>query len=264
MKKYLVIGNPIDHSLSPKLHNFWIKQNNINAIYNKKKINDDEIKNLILEIRENKISGINVTVPFKNKVIPFLDELSLGAKHTQSVNTIFMKDNKVIGDNTDIGGFESAIKKLDFNLSNKTAFVLGAGGVVPSIIYALIKMGVSNILVSNRTESRAEKIKKLFNNIQIVTWGEIPEFDIIINGTSVGLNNDDQISLDFSNVGKNKLFYDVIYNPDQTNFLKTAKKLGNKFENGKLMFIFQALLSFKIWHNLEPAVNEKTIKLLDT
>ena len=263
MKKYLVIGNPIDHSLSPKLHNFWINQNNINAIYDKKKLNGDEIKNLILEIKENKISGINVTVPFKNKVIPFLDELSLGAKQTQSVNTIFMKDNKVIGDNTDIGGFESAINKLNFDLSNKTAFVLGAGGVVPSIIYALVKMGVSNILVSNRTESRIENIKKLFNNIQIVSWGEIPEFDIIINGTSVGLNNDDQIGLDFSNVGKNKLFYDVIYNPNQTNFLKTAKKLGNKFENGKLMFIFQALLSFKIWHNLEPAVNEKTIKLLD-
>ena len=135
--------------------------------------------------------------------------------------------------------------------------------MVPSIIYALVKMGVSNILISNRTESRTENIKKLFNNIQIVTWGEIPEFDIIINGTSVGLNNDDQIGLDFSNVGKNKLFYDVIYNPNQTNFLKTAKKLGNKFENGKLMFIFQALLSFKIWHNLEPTVNDKTIKLLD-
>jgi len=263
MKKYLVIGNPIDHSLSPKLHNFWIKQNNINAIYDKKKLNDDEIKNLIFEIRENKISGINVTVPFKNKVIPFLDELSLGAKKTQSVNTIFMKDNKVIGDNTDIGGFESAIKKLDFDLSNKTAFVLGAGGVVPSIIYALVKMGASKILISNRTESKAENIKKLFNNLQIVSWGEIPEFDIIINGTSVGLDDNEQIDLDFSNVGKNKLFYDVIYNPNQTNFLKTAKKLGNKFENGKLMFIFQALLSFKIWHNLEPTVNEETIKLLD-
>ena len=174
MKKYLVIGNPIDHSLSPKLHNFWIKQNNIDAVYNKKKLNNDEIENLIFDIRKNKISGINVTVPFKNKVIPFLDELSLGARQTQSVNTIFMKDNKVIGDNTDIGGFESAINKLDFDLSKKTAFILGAGGVVPSIIYALLKMGVSKILISNRTETKAENIKKLFNNIQIVSWGEIP------------------------------------------------------------------------------------------
>ena len=263
MKKYLVIGNPIDHSLSPKLHNFWIKQNNIDAIYNKKKLNNDEIENLIFDIRENKISGINVTVPFKNKVIPFLDELSLGARQTQSVNTIFMKDNKVIGDNTDIGGFESAIKKLDFDLGNKIAFILGAGGVVPSIIYALLKMGVSKILISNRTKAKAENIKKLFNTIQIIPWGEIPEFDIIINGTSVGLDNNDQIDLDFSKVGKNKLFYDVIYNPNHTNFLKTAKQLGNKFENGKLMFIFQALLSFKIWHNLQPEVNEETIKILN-
>ena len=153
--------------------------------------------------------------------------------------------------------------KLNFDLSNKTAFILGAGGVVPSIIYALFKMGVSKILISNRTEIKAENIKTLFNNIQIVSWGEIPEFDIIINGTSVGLDNNDQIGLDFSKVGKNKLFYDVIYNPNQTNFLKTAKQLGNKFENGKLMFIFQALLSFKLWHNLEPEVNDKTIKLLD-
>ncbi len=263
MKKYLVIGNPIEHSLSPKLHNFWIKQNNIDAIYNKKKLNIDEIKNLILDVRKRKISGINVTVPFKNKVIPFLDELSLGAKQTQSVNTIFMKDDKVIGDNTDIGGFESAIRKLNFDLTNKTVLILGAGGVVPSIIYALIKMGASKILISNRTKTKAENIKKLFNNIQIISWGEIPDFDLIINGTSVGLNNNDLIDLDFSKVGNNKLFYDVIYNPDRTNFLKTAKKLGNKFENGKFMFIFQALLSFKLWHNLEPTVNEETIKLLN-
>jgi shikimate dehydrogenase len=80
----------------------------------------------------------------------------------------------------------------------------------------------------------------------------------------VGLDNNDQIGLDFSKVGKNKLFYDVIYNPNQTNFLKTAKQLGNKFENGKLMFIFQALLSFKLWHNLEPEVNDKIMKLLDS
>ena len=97
-----------------------------------------------------------------------------------------------------------------------------------------------------------------------MSWGEIPDFDLIINGTSVGLNNNDLIDLDFSKVGNNKLFYDVIYNPDRTNFLKTAKNLGNKFENGKFMFIFQALLSFKLWHNLEPEVNEETIKLLNS
>ena len=94
MKKYLVIGNPIEHSLSPKLHNYWIKENNIDAIYDKKKLNEHELKNIVSEVKEEKINGINVTVPFKKAVIPFLDELSLEANETQSVNTIYLQDGK--------------------------------------------------------------------------------------------------------------------------------------------------------------------------
>ena len=110
MKKYLVIGNPIDHSLSPKLHNYWIKNNNINAIYEKKKLDGNEIKNLILEIKKKKLDGINVTVPFKKTVIPYVDRLSLEAERTQSVNTIYLDKDKVVGHNTDVSGFELGIK----------------------------------------------------------------------------------------------------------------------------------------------------------
>ena len=163
MKKYLVIGNPITHSLSPKLHNYWIKQNNIDAIYDKKKLNENELYNLILDVKERNISGINVTVPFKNSVIPFLDELSDESNKTQSVNTIYLKDKKIIGHNTDIEGFENAIKKINFDFKNKKIFILGAGGVVPSIIYASMKMGSSEIIISNRTEEKAEKIKNIFS-----------------------------------------------------------------------------------------------------
>ena len=106
MKKYLVIGNPIQHSLSPKLHNHWIKENKINATYDKKQLNNNDIEEIIREVKKEKIDGINVTVPFKKSVIPFLDQLTPLAKEAQSVNTIFKKDNKVVGDNTDIGGFE--------------------------------------------------------------------------------------------------------------------------------------------------------------
>ena len=112
MKKYLVIGNPISHSLSPELHNHWIKQNKLDAIYEKKKINDNELGNLISEIKKGNINGANVTVPFKNAVISYLDELSDEAKITQSVNTIYLKNNKTIGHNTDIEGFEKAIMRL--------------------------------------------------------------------------------------------------------------------------------------------------------
>jgi len=119
MKKYLVVGNPIEHSLSPKLHNFWMKNNNINAIYEKKIINDDEFAGLITEIKKKNIHGINVTVPFKKIVIPYLDQLSLESKNTQSVNTIYLDNNKIIGHNTDIEGFERSIKDLKFNLVKK-------------------------------------------------------------------------------------------------------------------------------------------------
>ena len=263
MKKYLVIGNPISHSLSPELHNHWIKQNGLDAIYNKKKINDNELENLISDVKEGYINGVNVTVPFKNTVIPYLDELSDEAKKTQAVNTIYLKDKKVIGHNTDIEGFENAIKKINFDFNNKKIFILGAGGVVPSIIYASMKMGSSEIIVSNRTKDKAEKIKNIFDNIKLIDWGEVPNFDVIINATSLGLNQEDKINLDFTNIGKNKLFYDVIYNPSETHFLKAGKKLGNKYENGKLMFIYQAFSAFKLWHSVEPIINNETIKLLD-
>ena len=263
MKKYLVIGNPINHSLSPKLHNFWIRQNQIDAIYDKAKLNPYQLKDLILKVRDKKIDGINITVPFKTTVIPYLDQLSREAKQTKSVNTIYFKNDKVIGHNTDIDGFEKAINKINFKVTDKKIFILGAGGVVPSIIYALNKMGAINISISNRTKAKAQMVKDIFNNLKIVDWGDVPEFDVIINATSLGLNKDDEIKLKFSSIVKDKLFYDVIYNPRETNFLKMGKKLGNKCENGKFMFIYQAFSAFKLWHNVDPIINNETIKLLD-
>ncbi len=263
MKKYLVIGNPIEHSLSPKLHNYWIKEKNIDAIYYKKKLDEKDLKNVISDIKEQKINGINVTVPFKKSVIPFLDELSIEANETQSVNTIYLNDNKIIGHNTDIAGFELAIKYSKYDLTNKEILILGAGGVVSSIIFSLKKMKVSKITISNRTKKKAEDLKNLFKDLNVIDWGNIPNFDVIINATSIGLNEDDEIKLDYSNIGSNKLFYDVIYNPKQTNFLKKAKALGSRTENGKMMFIYQAHQAFTIWHKLMPIIDDEVIKLIE-
>ena len=110
MKKYFVIGNPINHSLSPKLHNHWFKENKIDAVYEKIKIDENDLKNVIAKCKEKKINGINVTVPFKKKIIPYLDNLSVEAEQTQSVNTIVFKQGGLIGHNTDIVGFENELK----------------------------------------------------------------------------------------------------------------------------------------------------------
>ena len=116
MKKYLVIGNPIEHSFSPKLHNYWIKKNNLNAIYEKKQITENDIEKTILNVKNEKINGINVTVPFKKLVIPFLDQLTTRAIMTQSVNTISKEGDAIIGDNTDIGGFGLSLKHINYNI----------------------------------------------------------------------------------------------------------------------------------------------------
>jgi len=263
MKKFLVIGNPIDHSLSPTLHNYWIKNNGIKAIYEKQKLDESELEEFIAQIKKEKIHGANVTVPFKKIIIPFLDELSIEAEKTQSVNTLYLKDNKVVGHNTDIIGFETSIEKSKYDVVNKKILILGAGGVVPSIIFALNKMKVSKIRVSNRTKEKAVNLKESFKNIELIEWGDVPNFDMIINATSIGLKKEDNIKLDFSSISGNRFFYDVIYNPSETNFLKTGKKLGNKTLNGKLMFIYQGLAAFNIWHGLKPDVDENVIKLLD-
>ena len=263
MKKYLVIGNPIEHSLSPELHNYWIKNNGIDAIYEKQKLNENELEQIIFKVKDKKINGVNVTVPFKKKIIPYLDELSFEAQSTQSVNTIYLKDNKVVGHNTDIFGFETSIKKSDYNLNNKEVLILGAGGVVSSIIFALIKMKVSKIKICNRTKEKAENLKTFYKNLEIIKWGEVSNFDMIINATSLGLKKEDNLNLDFSSISGNKFFYDIIYNPGETNFLKTGRELGSKTLNGKLMFIYQAFSAFTIWHQQKPEINETVFKLLD-
>ena len=263
MKKYLVIGNPINHSLSPKLHNYWIKKNNIDAIYDKKQINENDIKSIVSEIRNGKIDGINITVPFKKSVISFVDELSPEANESQSINTIYKENNKIFGHNTDLSGFELAVREINYNVKGKKIFILGAGGVVSSIILAVKKMGASKIILSNRTKEKAIELEQLYNDIEIVNWGETPEFDMIINATSLGLKKEDEIKLDYNNIGPNKLFYDVIYNPVQTKFLLNAKQLGHRTENGKMMFIYQAHQAFTLWHKIMPKIDNETIKLLD-
>ena len=263
MKKFLVIGNPIKHSLSPVLHNYWFEQCNIDAVYEKKLLVEKDLKNLIDEVRNDKISGINVTVPFKKSIIPFLDKLSIEAKKTQSVNTISKTNNEIYGHNTDVIGFKHSLNQLNFKMKGKKAFIIGAGGVTPSIISALEGSNVLKIFVSNRTKKKVEELKKLFPKIEILDWGKIPkEFDIVVNTTSVGLNDNEKIELDFSDC-KEKLFYDVIYNPSQTKFLiEAGKNFNNKTKNGLGMFIYQARESFKIWNGVEPNVDEKIYTIL--
>ena len=278
MKKYLVIGNPIEHSLSPLIHNYWMKKYKlVDNIYEKRKVEKKDLKEIIKEIRGNEIVGVNVTVPFKKLIIPFLDKLDFSAEETQSVNTLFKINNKIIGYNTDRTGFQDTIRKLypmsndslmPLPLEDKCIFIIGAGGVTSSVISALKSEGANNIILSNRTKEKTKELKKLFPDLEVIDWGKRPSIcNIVINTTSIGLIKDEEIKIDFSdydkNFHKNFLFYDLIYNPKETSFLKKAGLRGNKTMNGKMMFLNQAKYAFNIWTNIMPEIDDEVIKLLD-
>ena len=147
------------------------------------------------------------------------------------MNTIYKKDGKVVGDNTDVGGFEKSLKYINYDIKNKNVFILGAGGVVPSIILALKRLGAAKIILSNRTKEKTDDLKKKYTDLEIIDWGETPNFNMIINATSLGLKNDDQIRLNYADIGTNKLFYDIIYNPNKTKFLSNADRKSTRLNS---------------------------------
>ena len=265
-KKFLVIGNPIKHSLSPQLHKYWFGKNKINAEYKKLKIDQKQIKKILDKIRKKQIEGINVTIPFKNSVIKYLDILEGDAKKTSSVNTIYLRKQKLIGDNTDVYGFAFGIlKKIKSKI--KAAGIIGAGGVTSSIILALIKKGVRKIYITNRTFSKLKVFKKKFGGIIFpVRWNEhlkvFREVQILINVSSLGMQGQKDLKFDFSIFNKKINVVDIVYNPENTKFLRDARRYGHKAFSGLDMFVYQAQKAFYIWNKKKPKITNVIYKKL--
>tara|TARA_B110000495_G_C22979150_1_gene575427 strand:+ start:715 stop:1545 length:831 start_codon:yes stop_codon:yes gene_type:complete len=268
-KMYGIIGKPLSHSLSPILHNFWFKKNNLEANYSLIEIEKHQINNVINKIKEKKLHGINVTTPYKKAVIPFLDLIVNDAKVTSSVNTIYLnKENKVVGENTDVYGFEqSFIKKIkNKDLIDKNFLILGAGGVTPSLIYALNKEKIKKIFISNRTVEKAKNMQKIFPFIKIIKWENInqesEDMDVIINATSLGMKNYAEFKYKIKKYKPDLVYYDVVYNPLETTMLKNFKNNKIKTFNGMEMFLFQGQKAFSLWNNIVPNIDEELKELV--
>jgi len=266
-KNFAIIGNPIKHSLSPTLHNYWFEKYNIDANYSMIDINEKEIGNVLKKIRDKELSGINITLPYKQKVIPFIDQLVNDAKYTNSVNTIFLDNNdNLIGENTDVFGLQAAYFKEISNIDLKKALVIGAGGVSPSVILSLQKSKIKNITVINRTNEKSLFLKKRFPSLNVLEWSllsqEISKFDIIINATSLGLKGGSDFDFEFKNTKKDLIYIDTIYNPIETKTLKFLKDKISKTFNGLNMFIYQGQKSFYLWNKINPEIDNKLIDLL--
>ena len=267
-KKFGIIGNPINHSLSPTLHNYWFKKYGLEAEYNIIESKDEDLPKIIDKIRNGALTGINVTLPFKQKIINHIDRVVNDAELTGSVNTIFLDNNKtMIGENTDVFGLQAAYLKEVDNINRKNALVIGAGGVSPSIILSLEKCGVKNISIVNRTEEKCIFLKKKFKYLNIINWSnlenELKNYDIIVNATSLGLKNGQDFSFNFDRVKDSLIYIDTIYNPLETKTFKYLKEEGKKVFNGLDMFIYQGQKSFYLWNKINPEIDDGVIELLN-
>ena len=268
-KSFAIIGDPIIHSLSPVLHNYWFNKYKIDANYSLLNIKEKDIESITDKLRNKELNGINITLPYKQKIIPFIDKLVNDAMSTNSVNTILLDDtNTLVGENTDVYGLQAAYLKEISDVRNKRALVIGAGGVSPSVIFALHKSKINNIAIVNRTHEKSIFLKKKFNFLNIISWGDlkikIKNFDLIVNATSLGLKNGDDFNFNFSNTKNEAIYIDTIYNPLETKTFKYLKEEGRRVFNGLDMFIYQGQKSFYLWNKINPEIDDELVELLNS
>lgn len=260
----VVIGDPINHSLSPLIHNTAYKVLGIDKsnLFIPMKVKNNNLKQFIEAVKTLGINGISVTIPHKETVIKYLDNLDKDAKKIGAVNTIVNKEGVLTGYNTDWTGVVNALKQKT-KIKNMKVAVLGAGGAAKAIVFGIIKEG-GRVKIFNRTEEKAGVIAKMFD----CQFGgldeifEIKDFDIIINSTSVGMGNSEESPLDKDLIQKNQIVFDVVYNPKETKLLKDAKEKGATIIYGTDMLLYQGVEQFKMYTGLDAPVEgmEKVLK----
>ncbi len=263
MKRLYVIGNPITHSKSPLIHNFWLRKYSIDCVYEKKQITQTEIPDLIEHVREGIIKGFNVTIPFKKIMLNMVDTVDLEAKKSMAVNTVYKRGDKVVGTNTDGIGFVNSLKKdVKYILKPKSnIFCVGSGGAAYGIISEILNYEPTSVKITNRTESSGLKLINHFSQfvnpkkkiLKSSKWGTSPDAktDLLINTTSCGMKKKDNLPIRLNFMPSTSIVYDIIYNPKETMLMRSAINCGIKNTNGAFMLIRQAAESFKKWFDIE-------------
>ncbi len=251
-----ILGNPLDQSMSPLLHNYWIRQNKLTCSYNKFLLHN--IKDIDKALKILNIIGLNITIPYKKLIIKYLDKVEKTALKLQAVNTVVNKNGSLIGYNTDTIGFLEGLKKFK-NLENRLpGVIIGAGGAAEAVIYSLKDKGMKEIILMNRTQKKAEQLAGKYKDVVVKNWLDknyINNAGIIVNTTSLGMIGYPSLPISLNNTSKRTKIYDIVYNPLETNFIKEAKKNNLEFVTGLEMFLEQAKESFNIWFKFKPKVN---------
>jgi len=258
---YGIFGHPVKHSLSPDMHNSAFNTLGLNSVYVAFDIDPESIEEATRAIRVMGIRGINITIPHKQTIIPYLDEVSPDAKLTGAVNTVKNENGKLLGYNTDVGGFLRAIREdLDFSPEGNTLFLIGAGGAARAVLSAFCMNGGAVVYITDIIKDKAlelaNQFKANFQNITIETVEldnqnlieqKLNEADILVNASPAGMDSVGSLDIPLTSLNKNAVVYDLVYKPPDTNLLKEAKQLGHKASGGLSMLLYQGAESFEIW-----------------
>ena len=265
-----VIGDPINHTRSPLIHNYWIKKNNINCFYVPLHVKSFELEKKLNFIRELGFCGLNVTIPHKEKIMNFADEIMESAKVIGAANTIYFENGKTIADNTDTYGFYQSILKNfpKYNFKKEKVLIFGSGGAARAVTSVFLKEKVFEISIINRNREKAERVRdELSSRIKIYDWNNyskaLRDASTVVNTTSLGTIGFEKFSIDLNGVRKNGIAIDLVYNPLKTSFMKKAEKENLKAINGLDMLIYQAKKGFQKWFKKTPTYTPELKKLIE-
>tara|TARA_Y100000389_G_scaffold202141_1_gene246655 strand:+ start:27 stop:860 length:834 start_codon:yes stop_codon:yes gene_type:complete len=258
-----IVGNPLIQSMSPILHNYWLNKYKINSSYVTFPLNN--LSNIKASIKTLNLVGLNITIPYKKKIINHLDSIEKKASELKAVNTVLNKKGKLIGFNTDIEGFGRGLEKKNNWVKTKPVYVFGAGGAAEAIVSFIYSTGSKDITIINRTIDKAKKIAKRYKGVKFadkVKKENFVEAGLLINTTSLGMIGYPNLNIDLKGVNKKAIVYDIVYNPIETNLIKKAQKEGLKYITGIDMFIEQAIRSFEIWFDITPKIDKNILNTL--
>lgn len=261
-----VVGYPVSHSLSPYLHGFWLRQYGIDGAYIRLEVMPEELGNFIRSLPGKEgVRGVNITVPHKEEVMRFLDEITPIAARIGAVNTVIVQEGRLIGTNSDAYGFIQNVKALKpqhWHFANGKAVVLGAGGAARAVVAGLLEEGVPEVVLSNRTEHKAAEIAvSLGGAIRVVPWemreAELAGANLLVNSTVLGMAGQSPLLLDLCQLPTDALVTDIVYKPLKTPLLEAAEGRGNPVVDGIGMLLHQAVTGFEAWFGVEkPEVSE--------
>ncbi len=259
-----VVGDPISHSLSPRLHGYWLNKYNIEGEYQAFHITSGELANFLSALKNNKIRGVNLTLPHKVSGMALVDKLNESAQKIGAINTIYVDDSgMLVGTNTDGYGFLKNLeqKANNWRPQNGPVSMIGAGGAARAIIVSLLDSGVPEIRICNRTIDNAQKLTSELNDsrVKVMPWEQkdqsLEGAALLVNVTMLGMAGQAPLELDLKYLPKTAIVYDIVYHPLETALLANAKRRGNKTVDGLGMLLHQAVPGFKAWFGVEPEVD---------